>query len=101
MNKQTQAIADDMGTLAEDSRALLAATADAAGEKVSEARRRLADTLESGKEFYSRVRDRAVERVKATDRAVHESPYQTIGLALGLGAVIGFLVARQCSRKCD
>ena len=38
-----------VGTLAEDARALMAATADVAGEKVSEARKRLAAALESGK----------------------------------------------------
>ena len=37
-----------MGTLAEDARALMAATADVAGEKVGEARKRLAAALESG-----------------------------------------------------
>ena len=42
MSKQTQAISNDMGTLAEDARALMAATADVAGEKVGEARKRLA-----------------------------------------------------------
>ena len=50
-----------MSTLAEDARALMAATADVAGEKVSEARKRLAAALESGKELYGRVRDKAVE----------------------------------------
>ena len=42
MSKQTQAIRDDMGQLAEDARALMAATADVAGERVEEARKRLA-----------------------------------------------------------
>ena len=45
MNKQTQAISNDMGALAEDARALMAATADVAGEKVGEARKRLAAAL--------------------------------------------------------
>jgi ElaB/YqjD/DUF883 family membrane-anchored ribosome-binding protein len=51
MEKQTQATGNDMGTLAEDARALVAATADVAGDKVAEARRRLAGALESGKEL--------------------------------------------------
>ena len=51
MNKQTQAISNDMGTLAEDARALMVATADVAGEKVGEARKRFAAALESGKEI--------------------------------------------------
>jgi len=90
-----------MGTLAEDARALMAATADVAGEKVSEARKRLAAALESGKKILGRVKDKAVEGAKATDEAVHEHPYQAIGIAFGVGALIGYFVARRCSRNCD
>jgi ElaB/YqjD/DUF883 family membrane-anchored ribosome-binding protein len=97
MDKQTQATRNDMGTLAEDACALMAATADVAGEKVGEARKRLAAALERGKEIYSRVREKAVEGVEATDEVVHEHPYQAIGIAFGVGALIGYLVARRCS----
>jgi ElaB/YqjD/DUF883 family membrane-anchored ribosome-binding protein len=93
MNKQTQATSDDMGTLADDARALMAATADVAGEKVGEARKGLAAALERGKEIYGRVREKAVEGAKAADEAVQEHPYQAIGIAFGVGAVIGFLLA--------
>jgi len=95
MSKQTQAISNDMGQLAEDARALMAATADVAGEKVSDARKRLAAALESGKEFYGRAREKAVEGVKAADEVVHDHPYQAIGIALGVGALIGYLVSRR------
>ena len=101
MNKQTQAISNDVGQLAEDARALMAATADVAGEKVGEARKRLAAALERGKEIYGRVREKAVEGAKATDQAVHEHPYQAIGIALGVGVILGYIVARRCSRNCD
>ena len=101
MNKQTQAASSDMGTLAEDARALMAATADVAGEKVSEARKRLAAALESGRKIFGRVKEKAAEGAKATDEAVREHPYQAIGIALGVGALIGYLVARRCARNGD
>ena len=101
MNKQTQAVSDAMGTLAEDARALMTATADVAGEKVGDARKRLAAALERGKEIAGRVREKAIEGAKAADEAVHEHPYQAIGIALGVGAVIGYLAARRCSRSSD
>jgi ElaB/YqjD/DUF883 family membrane-anchored ribosome-binding protein len=101
MNNQRQAISNDVRQLAEDARALMAATADVAGEKVSEARQRLAAALESGKEIYGRVREKAVEGVKAADEVVHEHPYQAIGIAFGVGAIIGYLVSRRCSRNGD
>ena len=57
MSKETQAISHDVGQLAEDARALMAATADVAGEKVGEARKRLAAALESGKEIAGTFND--------------------------------------------
>jgi ElaB/YqjD/DUF883 family membrane-anchored ribosome-binding protein len=99
MNEETRTTSNDMDTLAEDARALMAATADVAGEKVSEARKRLAAALESGKEIYGRVRDKAVDCAKVTDEAVHEHPYQAIGIAFGVGALIGYLVSLRCSRN--
>src|ERR1019366_3160361 len=94
MNKHTQAPSNDMGTLAEDARALMAATADVAGEKVGEARKRLAAALDSAREIAGNVRDRAIAGAKATDEAVREHPYQAIGIALGVGVLIGYLVSR-------
>jgi ElaB/YqjD/DUF883 family membrane-anchored ribosome-binding protein len=98
MNKQTEATSNDMGTLAEDAQALMAATADVAGEKVKEARNRLAAALERGKEIYGRTREKVVAGAKATDEAVHEHPYQAIAIGVGVGVVIGYLLARRCSR---
>jgi ElaB/YqjD/DUF883 family membrane-anchored ribosome-binding protein len=101
MSKQTQAIVNDLGTLAEDARALMAATADVAGEKVGEARKRLATALDNAKEIAGRVRDKAVEGAKVTDEAVRENPYQAIGIAFGVGALLGYLVLRRCSHSGD
>ena len=101
MNEETPATRNARGTLAEEARALIAATADVAGEKVSEARKRLAAALESSKEIYGRVRDKTVDCATATDEAVHDHPYQAIGIAFGVGALIGYLVAHRCSRNGD
>lgn len=101
MNKHTKAISNDMGQLAEDARALMAATADVAGEKVGEARKRLSAALDRAKEIYGDVRDKAIEGAKAADEAVHEHPYQAIAIGVGVGAILGYLLARRCSRNRD
>jgi ElaB/YqjD/DUF883 family membrane-anchored ribosome-binding protein len=90
-----------MGTLAEDARALMAATADVAGEKVEEARKRLTSALDTAKELAGRVRDKAIEGAEAADEAVRENPYRAIGIAFGVGALIGYLLMRRCSRSGD
>lgn len=97
MNKQTQAISNDVDQLAQEARALITATADVAGEKVAEARKRLADALSRGKEMYGEARAKAVEGVKATDEAVRQHPYQSIAIGVGVGAIIGYLVASRCA----
>ena len=98
MSKETHAISNDMGQLAEDARALMAATADVAGEKVGEARKRLAAALESGREIAGNVRDKVVKGAKAADETVRANPYQAIAIGIGVGAVVGYLLGRRCSR---
>jgi len=101
MSKETQASSEDMGKLADDARAFMAATANVPGEKVGEARSRLAAALERSKEIYGRTREKVVAGAKATDRAVHEHPYQAIAIGVGVGAIIGYLLARRCSRDSE
>jgi ElaB/YqjD/DUF883 family membrane-anchored ribosome-binding protein len=101
MNKQKESTDSDMSSLAEDARALVAATADVAGEKVSEARKRLAAALERGKEIAGNVRDKAVESAKAVDQKVRDNPYQAVFIGVGVGVLIGYLAARRCSRNTD
>ena len=101
MDKQGRAPSNDMHSLAEDARALMAATADVAGEKVSDARKRLGAALERSKELYGRVREKAVEGAKAADQTVREHPYQSIAIAFSVGALLGFLVSMRCSRNGD
>ena len=101
MNKQTRAISGDAGTFAKGASTLLAATADVPGDKVAEARKRLAAALEHGKEPLGRVRGKAVGGAKATDQFVRENPYQTIAIALGVGAMIGYMIAHRRSRNGD
>ena len=101
MNKETQATTHDVGQLAEDARALMTATADVAGEKVGEARKRLAAALESAKHIAANVRDKAVAGAKVADQKVRENPYQAIAIGVGVGAIIGYLIARRCSRSCE
>ena len=60
-----------------------------------------AAALERAKEIAGTVRAKAVAGAKATDAAVHEHPYQAIAIALGVGAILGYIVARRCSRNCD
>lgn len=55
--------------------------------------------VEQGRELVGNVRNKAVAGVKATHKAVNENPYKAIGIALGVGALIGFVLARGSSKS--
>ena len=90
-----------MGAIAEDARALMAATADVAGEKIGEARKRLATALERGWKIAGDVRDKTVEGTKAVDQKVRENPYQAVAIGAGAGVLIGYFAARRYLRSFD
>lgn len=89
---KTEEAAEDVRQIAEDAKILLGATAHVAEEKVVEARKRLSDALEKGKSALAAIRDRTVEGAKAADESIRAHPYQAVGIAFGVGAVIGFLL---------
>jgi ElaB/YqjD/DUF883 family membrane-anchored ribosome-binding protein len=86
-----------MSTLAADARALMEITTDVAGERISEARQRLTAALGSGHEIHRRIRDKAVEGSKTVDLGVRANPFQAIGIAFGIGALIGYFIIRRSS----
>ena len=47
------------------------------------------------KVLIQRAEQKAVEHAKTADRVVRDHPYQTIGLAFGLGLLIGILARRK------
>jgi ElaB/YqjD/DUF883 family membrane-anchored ribosome-binding protein len=94
MKKKT-AEAIDAGQILEDAESLLAATAHIAEEQVASARKRLASAVESGKEMIENLKDKAIAGAKATDETIREHPYESIGVALGVGLLIGYLLGRR------
>ena len=84
-----------MHSLAEDARALLHATSEVAGDKVAAARDRLSAALERSKELYGDARERAIAGAKAGDKLVRDNPYAALGIALGVGAFVGFILGRR------
>jgi len=89
------ALSHDASTLVADARGLLEATAEIADEKVAAARKRLGEALEAGMETYEHVQERVVRGAKIADKTVREHPYQSMAIAFGVGAVIGYLISRR------
>ena len=51
--------------------------------------------LEQLKTMFQRAEEKAVERAKAADKVIRDHPYQTIGIAFGLGVLLGVLARRK------
>jgi ElaB/YqjD/DUF883 family membrane-anchored ribosome-binding protein len=98
-HKNPQNIRDDINALSEDARVLLADTAALTGDKVAAVRERLSSALQSAKETCGELQEKAARGVKAADEMVRENPYESVGIAFGVGALVGFLVSRSFARN--
>lgn len=45
------------------------------------------------------VKGKAIYGARETDRAIRQSPYQTIGIVFGVGIIVGLLASGMCSRS--
>jgi ElaB/YqjD/DUF883 family membrane-anchored ribosome-binding protein len=88
-------LADDLRTLVRDAEQLLKSGAAEAGEKANELRARLQASVEKAKETCRQVEDRAIESAKAADRVIRSHPYESIGIAFGVGVLLGVLINRR------
>ena len=81
-------------SVTEDAENFVRETGHGLSEKAREARARLAASLASAKAGLQKVNEKAIEGAKATDRVIRANPYQSIGVAFGIGILIGVLVTR-------
>jgi ElaB/YqjD/DUF883 family membrane-anchored ribosome-binding protein len=89
----------DLRSLARDAEHLLEATADDVSDKAADARKHLAETVERAKALGKDWRERGLTAAKTTavqaDEVVRANPYRSVGVAFGLGLLIGLLVPRK------
>ena len=94
-NASTDRLVSDLKTVARDAEDLLKASAGEVGEKAHEVRARLTAAVERAKESCEHLQEKAVAGAKAADKVVRDHPYQSIGIAFGVGLLIGVLVTRK------
>jgi ElaB/YqjD/DUF883 family membrane-anchored ribosome-binding protein len=95
IQRSTEKLLQDLKAVVQDGEALLKAGAQDLSERATAAREKLAAALEKAKETRQRLEERACEGAKTADRLVRQYPYQSIGLAFGVGVVIGVLLNRK------
>lgn len=88
----------DLQLVVSDAEELLRATAGQAGEKVNIARERIQESLGAAKERLAETQEAMLEKTRqaahATDEYVHENPWRAVGIAAGVGLVVGMLISR-------
>jgi ElaB/YqjD/DUF883 family membrane-anchored ribosome-binding protein len=89
----------DLKVVVTDAEELLKLTAGQAGEKVAAMRERVQKGLEQAKTKIVELEGKAMEQTKAaaraTDTYVHENPWKSVGIAAGVGFLLGLLIGRR------
>jgi ElaB/YqjD/DUF883 family membrane-anchored ribosome-binding protein len=89
----------DFKVVVADAEELLRATAGQAGDKMAEIRGRAQEHLVIAKAKLADAEAAVIERAKqagrAADNYVHENPWSSVGIAAGVGFLIGLLVGRR------
>jgi ElaB/YqjD/DUF883 family membrane-anchored ribosome-binding protein len=86
---------DDLRVVVRDAEALIKATAGDLSERTKDARARLNEAMDRAKVTVQDLEERARERARAADKLIREHPYQSLGIAFGVGLLIGVLVNRK------
>jgi ElaB/YqjD/DUF883 family membrane-anchored ribosome-binding protein len=91
-------LASDLKALIDDVEELLKATASQTGESIADLRQRLQMRIEEGKKALGEQQqvllDKAEEARASAEAYVRENPWTTVGIAAGVGLVIGWLLRR-------
>jgi len=89
-------LAGDLRNLVADAEELLKATASQAGEKIGVARQKIEQSLIEGKKALADAEKNLVQKSKeAADLAddyVRDNPWGAVGIAAGVGLVLGLLI---------
>jgi len=91
----TERLLQDLRAVVHDGEELLKAGVQDLSERGKAARERLAAALEVAKDTKRKLEQRAIAGAKATDKLVREYPYQSLGIAFGIGMLIGILSNRR------
>ena len=90
---------DDLTTVIRDAENLLRATAAQTGDRVEEIRARAEESVRQAKARLDGIEEEALKHARVlageADEFVRGNPWQAIGIAAGVGLVLGLLMTRR------
>lgn len=96
---QKDKLMSDLNTVISDAGEVLRMTADQAGESAADLRGRVQARMNQAKDELRDLQETAVAKAKAAGHAaddfVHDNPWKSIGIAAGIGLVVGLLISRR------
>jgi ElaB/YqjD/DUF883 family membrane-anchored ribosome-binding protein len=93
--ESTEKLMRDLRKVVQDGEEVLRAGAGELGERSAAARAKLSEAIESARALMAKLQQKTIEGAKATDKVIREHPYQSIGIAFGVGVLIGLLINRK------
>jgi ElaB/YqjD/DUF883 family membrane-anchored ribosome-binding protein len=101
MNTQatTDQLVSDLKNVMTDAEALLKATSTQTGDRIQEVRARAEQSLREAKVRLGEVEEQALRRARemadATEEYVRDNPWRSVGVAAGVGLLLGLLISRR------
>jgi len=94
-----QKLAADLKALVTDAEEVLRVTAGQAGEQAARLRTRIEERVAGARTTLADAQDVLMDKAamasSAADDYVHEQPWQAVGIAAGIGLLLGLLVSRR------
>ena len=98
-NSSKEKFVSDMKVVVSDAEEILRATAGVAGEKMADLRERIGERLQDAKlriaDAEAVLLDRTRAAAHATDDYVNDNPWQAVGIAAGVGLLLGLIIGRR------
>lgn len=98
-NNSKQKLVSDMKNVVSDAEEILRATAGVAGERMVDLRERIGERLHEAKlriaDAEAALVDRTKAAARATDDYVNDNPWQAVGIAAGIGLLLGIIIGRR------
>ena len=90
---------DDLTAVIRDAESLLRATAAQTGDKVEEIRTRAEESVRQAKEGLAGIEEETLQHARVlageAEEYVRGNPWQAVGIAAGIGLVLGLLMTRR------
>ena len=94
-----ESLIGEFKSLMADAEALIKATEDHPGAAINSIRNKALETLAGAKESLSGVEGKMLDQAKvaaeSADDFVHRNPWEAVGVAAGLGLLIGLFIGRR------